>query len=307
MALSGDFDLERNATLDMAGHPLAAYVVEFGWNFGNPGGQPVNVLNRAAITAANLEVGNVTFNLSASDNVTNFYLDYGASTLSSSVSSLTLSYTSQATTTPAGYVAGSVSVDLSSALTMGAPMTLTGNLDLERSSTLDMAGHPLTAYQVLLSWYDNQPYTLLNRAPITATYLDVGIGTFNLSASDNVTNFYLDYAASTLSSSVSSLTLSYTSQATTTPTGSVTGLVSVAGSSTLTLGALMTLGSSYLGVLDVESNSTLNMAGHPVNANTVEFGWGYNQPVIRCSIARRSRLTTSTSALVRSTSARRTM
>ena len=58
--------------------------------------------------------------------MTNFYLDYAASTLSSSVSNLTLSYTSQATTTPAGNVAGGVSLDLSSSLTLGAPMTLTG-------------------------------------------------------------------------------------------------------------------------------------------------------------------------------------
>ena len=43
-------------------------------------------------------------------------------------------------------------------------MTLTGNLDLERSSTLDMAGHPLTASVVQLGWNQNQPYTLLNRA-----------------------------------------------------------------------------------------------------------------------------------------------
>ena len=52
--------------------------------------------------------------------MTNFYLDYASSTLSSSVSNLTLSYTSQATTTPAGNVGGSLSLDLSSSLTLGA-------------------------------------------------------------------------------------------------------------------------------------------------------------------------------------------
>ena len=114
--------------------------------------------------ATYLEVGIGTFNLSASDNVTNFYLDFAASTLSSSVANLTLSYTSQATTTPSGNVRGYVSLDLSSSLTMGAAMTLTGNLDLERSSTLDMAGHPLTANVVQLGWNNNLPYTLLNRA-----------------------------------------------------------------------------------------------------------------------------------------------
>ena len=114
--------------------------------------------------ATYLQVGIGSFNLSASDNVTNFSLDYATSTLSSSVSSLTLSYSSQATTTPAGNVTGSVGVDLGSTLTMGAPMTLTGNLDLERSSTLDMGSHPLNAYSVQFSWNQNQPYTLLNRA-----------------------------------------------------------------------------------------------------------------------------------------------
>ena len=271
MTLTGNLDLERSSTLDMAGHPLTANVVQLGWN----NNLPYTLLNRAPITATYLEVGLGTFNLSASDNVTNFYLDYASSTLSSSVSNLTLSYTSQATTTPAGNVGGSVSLDLSSSLTMGAAMTLTGNLDLERSSTLDMAGHPLTASVVQLGWNQNQPYTLLNRAPITAAYLEVGLGTFNLSASDNVTNFYLDYAASTLSSSVFNLTLSYTSHATTTPAGNVAGGVSLDLSSSLTLGAPMTL----TGNLDLERSSTLNMAGHPLSAYAIYMGWSYGLPV----------------------------
>ncbi len=371
MTLSGALDVERSSTLNMANQPLSAATVQLGWNQN----QPYTLLNRAPITATNLEVGIGTFNLSASDTVTNLYLDYATSTLSSSVSSLTLSYSSQATTTATGNVHGSVSLDLSSTLTLGAPMTLSSNLDVSRSSTLNMAGQaltaptvelgypyaqpvtvlnagpitatnlydytsvlaltgssavtnltlsysaqattattgnvpgsvsldlsssltlgapmtlsgvldversstlnmanqPLSAATVQLGWNQNQPYTLLNRAPITATNLEVGIGTFNLSASDTVTNLYLDYATSTLSSSVSSLTLSYSSQATTTATGNVHGSVSLDLSSTLTLGAPMTL-SSYL---EVDRSSTLNMAGQALTAPNVYLGYPYAQP-----------------------------
>ena len=277
MRLSGNLDVEQGSTLDMGNHPLSAQTVYLGWYY-YAYGQSVTVLNRGPITAGNLAVGGQAFDLSASDNVTNFNLSNGTSTLSSSVSNLSLSSSAQAVTTAAGNVADSVSLDLSSTLTLGAPLRLSGNLDLERSSALNMAGQPLTAQTVWIGWEEGQPVTVLNHGTITAANLYVLAQTFNLGASDNVTNFTLSTGTSTLSSSVSSLSLSSSSGATTTASGSVTDSVSVYGSSVLTLGAPMRLGSS----LDLEQGSTLDMGNHPLWAQTVYLGWyyyEYGQPV----------------------------
>jgi autotransporter-associated beta strand protein len=255
MSISGNLELERSATLNMAGHPLSAYDVLLGWNQG----QPINLLNRGPITSTYLQVGAGSFVLSASDSVANFQLDIASGTLNSTVSSLTLTRSSQAATTLAGSVTGSVSLDTSSSLTLAASMSLSGNLDIERSSTLDMAGHPISAYNVLLGWNQNQPFNVINRSTITTSYLQLGAGTFNLIASDSVVN----------------LNLSNSAAMATAATGNVTGNVSLDYSSLLTLGASMSLSSNF----DLERGATLNMAGHPLSAYNVLVGWNQNQPV----------------------------
>ncbi|MGO9110076.1 MAG: autotransporter-associated beta strand repeat-containing protein, partial [Thermoguttaceae bacterium] len=84
---------------------------------------------------------------------------------------------------------GTVSLDLSSSLTLGAPMTLSGNLDLERSSTLNMAGHPLSAGTFYLGWNDNQPVSVVNPGPLTANNLnDSSGGTVTLFAPGSTVN-----------------------------------------------------------------------------------------------------------------------
>ena len=276
MTLSGALDVEQYSTLDMGGNPLSASAVYLGFNFS----QPVTVLNRGAITTANLYVyGGQTFDISASDAVTNLTLSSGTSTLYSPVSSLTLSNTSHATTTPAASVTGNVTLNTGSTLTMGAPLTLSGQktLDVEQYSTLDMGGNPLSAYTVSLGYSDKQPITVLNRGPISATNLNVyGSGQeFDISASDRVTNFSLSGGTSTLNSPVASLTLSTSAQAWTTPSASVTGAVTLNAGSKLTLGASMMLS----GVLDVEQYSTLDMGGNPLSASAVYLGFNFSQPV----------------------------
>ncbi len=258
MTLSSNFDLEQYSTLNMAGHPLSsAATVLLGWN----DSQPVTVLNRGPITAATLDVSapGQTFNLVAADAVTNFNLNGGTTTLNSAVSSLTLSNSSQAATTLSGSVTGSVTLGGSSTLTLGAAMALSGNLNVGPYSTLNMAGHALSAATVFLG-QGIGPVTVLNNGPLTASTLNVASGSvFNFSASD----------------SVGTLNLSNSAQATTAATGNVTGSVTVGSSSTLTLGAAMTLSSN----LDLEQYSTLNMAGHALSAPTVFFGAADNQPV----------------------------
>ena len=164
----------------------------------------------------------------------------------------------------------------SSALTLGASMTLSSALTVPQYSTLDMAGYGLSAPNVDFGSASG-PANVLNRGPITTANLNVYAAgeTFNLNPSDSVTNFNLYGGTSTLNSPVSTLTLSNGAQATTTATGNVSSSVNLYTSSTLTLGASITL-NSYL---DVEQGSTLNMAGYPLSAPSVYLGWGYNQPV----------------------------
>jgi autotransporter-associated beta strand protein len=264
MALTGNLDLERSATLNMANHPVSAQSVLLGWY----NGLPFTISNRGPISASNLYLGVGTFNLTSSDTVATLYLSTSA----------------QLSTAVTGNITQSANVDLSSTLSLAAPMVLSGNLDLERTSTLNMAGLPLTASAVFLSWFQQQPFSVLNRGPITATNLEVGYGTLDVTASDSVTNLYLDMATSTLHSTVSTISLSHTAQATTTAAGNVTGSVTVDTGSALTLGASMALS----GNLDLERSATLDMAGHPVSANAVYVGWFQAQPI---SVVNRAAIT----------------
>ena len=64
MTLSGPLTVDPTSTLDMAGNSLNAYSVSFS----------TPLLGRATITATNLSVSNLPFDLNPTDNVTNFSL-----------------------------------------------------------------------------------------------------------------------------------------------------------------------------------------------------------------------------------------
>ena len=227
---------------------------------GRAGLEPIRsrytVLNRGPIAATNLDVAASTLNFSASDH-DELSLDCGHEL--STLSCCTIAYIRGDDSRYGQCPRASASLDLSSTLTLGAPMTLSGNLDVTRSSTLNMAGQALTAPTVELGYPYAQPVTVLNAGPITATNL----------------YDYTSVLALTGSSAVTNLTLSYSAQATTATTGNVTGSVSLDFSSSLTLGAPMTLS----GNLDVERSSTLNMANQPLSAATVQLGWN-QQPAL---------------------------
>ena len=198
-------NVEEYSTLNMGGRSISAGAVILGWY----DGQPVTVQNQGAITATNLFIAyGTTFTFTTSDVVTNLYLTNSA----------------QGTTTAAGNVTGNVSVNQGSTLTLGTAMTLTGNssLDVERGSTLNMAGHSISAPIVELGWGASQWVTVLNRGPISTANLYVYGQAWNLNAADAVTNFSLSNGTSTLNSPVSTLTLSNSARATTTPLGVAT-------------------------------------------------------------------------------------
>ena len=276
MTLSGQIDVrDSSTTLNMAGYALSAPTIYLGWN----DAQTVTLLNRGPIKATGLAVyaGGQTFNLNPSDTVTNFSVSNGTTTLNSPVYYLGVSNSSLTTTTAAGNVSGGVSVDTGGTLILGASMTLSNQIDVERNSTLNMAGYALSAPTIYLGWNQVQTVTLLNRGPITATGLAVYAGgqTFNLNPSDTVTNFSVSNGTTTLNSPVYYLGVSNSSLTTTTAAGNVSGGVSVDTGGTLTLGASMTLSNQ----IDVERNSTLNMAGYALSAPTIYLGWNQAQAV----------------------------
>jgi hypothetical protein len=273
MPLSGNLNLwDTGSTLDMNAHALNASQVFLGWY----GGVPTLLHRGRLIVTSNLYVTNQTFDLNATDAIANFSLSNGASTLNSAVLGLYLSNGATATTTAAGNVTGNVTLDSASTLTLGADMSLSGNLELRYTgSTLDMAHHPLNASQIYLGW-NGGDVDLLNRAQLTADYLFMSYVSyldhrvFDLNAGDSIANFYLSNATSTLNAPVSSLTLYNHATATTTAAGNVSQSVSISSGSRFTMGADMTL-SGNLSLW--EAGSTLDMGGHALNASQVMLGW----------------------------------
>ena len=156
-----------------------------------------------------------------------------------------------------------VNVFSGSTLNLGANLSLTGTLDVENTgSVLNMNGFNISAPTILLGQFGLQSVTLDRGTPpgsLTATDLYVAVNTFNLLASDNVTNFHLNNATTTLNSgvAVSFLDLIAGSTATTTTSGNITDLVNVHSEArSLILGANL----SITGGLDVDGASTILLA-----------------------------------------------
>ena len=142
-------------------------------------------------------MANQTFDLNSTDSVSNFYLRNGASTLNAPVAGLNLYNSTTATTTAAGNVTWLANIYSGSKLTLGADMNLSSNLNLQDDgSTLDMAGHALTANTIYLGW-NGGTTTLLNNGKITAGYLYVGgANTPTLHPGDLVeNNLYIYYSS----------------------------------------------------------------------------------------------------------------
>ena len=121
-----------------------------------------------------------------------------------------------------------LTVDTGSTLTLGSSTSVGGTLDLEDGSTLDMGGHPLSANGIDIGWIERQqPVNVLNRGPITVTYLQVAVQPFSLIPADAVTE----------------LNVANSGSVTTAAIGNVTSSVNLSTSSTLTLGSSMSISS----------------------------------------------------------------
>ena len=291
--LSGTLDLR--GTLNAANKTITANTIVLGYYAG-----PFTITNRGAITASNsLYVDSyfsstpVSFNLIAGDQINTLNLYGVTSTLGSGavVANLQVSSNnastptySNATTTTTGNITASIQVDANSTLNLGANLSLSNQMII--SGTLNANSHTITTNAVYFGNYGG-PFNVTNRGAITAgtlqvdSYYNASPVTFNLIASDNITNYSLYGVISTLQagSTVANLTLttngastSTASSATTTTVGNITSsvyLVANSGSSgsTLTLGANLNLSGSVR--ID---QGTLNAAGHGVTAPNFYFG-----------------------------------
>ncbi|QVL30437.1 hypothetical protein KIH39_16440 [Telmatocola sphagniphila] len=260
-------------------------------SIGDSGSGNPTLQNRGPIIG-NLSVSNQTFNLISSDNLTGangFTLTNGSSTLvaGSVVSSLTL-YGSNATTTQTGNITGTVTVANGSTLTLGANLDLSANngysVNLQDSgSTLNANGHTINVGQfgvLNIGVNGSGNPTLLNRGPIIGS-LSVANQDFTLTSSDQITGssgFSLSNGTTTLGTGVvvSTLSLSNSAKATTTQTGNITGSITIATGSTLTLGANLDVSanSTGFGFVNLQDNaSVLNANGYSI---TTGFFGGVN-------------------------------
>jgi hypothetical protein len=171
---------DSSSKLDMGGFSLTGYSLLLGWN----GSSAVTVANRGALTLTNLYVGNgLAFNINSGDSVGNFFLRGGASTFNATVGTINLSNGASATTTAAGGIRnagfGTSNVQTGSTLTLGANLNMnTGSLNVQDSSSkLDMGGHNLSGYELLLGWNGSSAVTAIDAGTISLTNFYLGNGT----------------------------------------------------------------------------------------------------------------------------------
>lgn len=256
-----------NSTLNAQGHRITAPYLSLGG-----GGANVRLLNRGALVITDLLVANQNFNLTATDQVTNFYLSNGSSNLGAGVAvqRLDLQNGATAATSAAGNITRSVDLATGSTLTLGADLSVSEYVSvLGVNSTINAQGHTITTPNLSLGW-EGGPAQLQNKGALAVTTLWVANQTLNLGAADQVAGFTLINGSSNLGaiSGIQSLSLSNGSTAVTAAAGNLTGTVGVSGSS-LTLGADLTVS----GLVRVSGdNSTLDAQFHKITAGTLDLG-----------------------------------
>ena len=267
-------ELDMYGTLNANGYNISAPTV----NLGDPTYAVVN--NLGTITATTLSVFTSTFNLTATDNVTNLYLDGVTSTFQTGASVQTLGTIGNtiATISATGNATANVYVYGGSTLNLEAGLALSSQLDLQ--GTLNANGYGINAPNVYLG-KNGGPATLNNRGPIFSANLVVSsanspaLATFNLTGADSVANFTLYDVSTTFPPNVTILNLSLNtvstgSTATMSSSGNIANSAVVGPGSTLNLGADLNM-YSYLDV-----QGTFNANGHAVSVSNSAIYLGYN-------------------------------
>ncbi len=264
-------ELDMYGTLNANGYNISAPTVNLDY--------PPST-NLGTITATDLTVNSSTFNLTATDNVTNLYLDNATSTFQTGASVQTLGVFGNtiAATSATGNATVNVYVYHGSTLNLGADLALSSELYLQ--GTLNANGYGINAPNVYLGESGGSA-TLNNRGPIFSANLVVSsanspaLATFNLTGADSVANFTLDNVRTTFPPNVTILNLSLNtvstgSTAATSSSGNIANSAVVGPGSTLNLGADLNM-YSYL---DVQGNFNAN--GHAVSVSNSAIYLGYN-------------------------------
>lgn len=261
--------------LNLNGHAISAVDILLGWE----GDQPVT-LNRGGaggtLHAQELLVGNCSFDLPATDKVGAFDLNNATSTLHTNVPDLFAENGSTVTTTAGGSATHTVGIQSGSTLNLGADLASSNFIEFRYAdTTFNLNGHAVTSNLIFLGWYDNEPVTINRGGPggtFHALELFVANNSFDVLANDQVQDFYLHSATSTLGSNISSLQMENGSAVTTTSVGTIVNSVDIASSSVLNLGADLSILFSPLTVID--AGSSINANGFNVNAFSVTLGVG---------------------------------
>jgi hypothetical protein len=230
-------DPGTTGTLDLSGLSLTAGNIWLGSAGGSgslmrTGGGTVSIAN-------NFNVYNGAFAFAAGDTTNNLNL-YG---------------TPVAVTAAVGNITTGGYIDPGATLNLGADLTLSGTLDVR--GTLNANGHALNVYALALG-QSGGPARLNDRGTLTIGNLYLSgqyspsLATFNFTTADSVAVFYLNGGTSVA----------------TVATGNLTGSVSMAGGTTLNLGADLVLSSG----LDLKG--TLNANGHSITSPSVDLGYG---------------------------------
>jgi hypothetical protein len=263
LSVSGSVNVwGNNSTLNAQGHKITADALYLGFN----GGTNVRLLNKGELGVTNLYVYNQSQNmtLGAADRVANLRL-----------------WASTASTAAPGNVTGSVWITNGSTLTLGTDLTVTGAIELDGTltDTLNAQNHKITADTLTL--WDNT--RLLNRGNLAVTNLRVFANQdFNLTATDQVANFYLAYGKTTLGAGVGVQHLSVWDLATgtTSAAGNIAGSVDVSNvlpgtGSKLTLGADLILSGNFTAY---GHTITIDARGRNISANSLTLTYAPGNP-----------------------------
>jgi len=284
LSLSGDLDIRGTgatpATVDAAGKNISAgnvYVGRF-----NTAGQ---ILNRGTITATNgLWIDRANFNLNVGDSASTLGASDGAVVglvASTVLNNVQIASGSQVTTVATGNVSQSVLVlDAGSQLTLGANLSLAGDLDIRGSAatpaTVDAAGKNIAANNIYIGRFNNAGQ-VINRGTINAANgLFIDRTNFNLNAGDTASilgtgdGAIVNLHAATV---LNDLQVGTGSQVTTAAAGNVSQNVLVldAGSQ-LTLGASLALTGDFDLRGTLAAPSTVDAAGQNITANNIYLG-----------------------------------